>query len=278
MSVHMMIEEKHRFRQGLIMRNRAYATLIPGDSHPKVEPVMLAKGSVSPPRDCEDQNAYMVDLYLNRRPGQKTSMRPFVSVRDQWIKEMDVFRIERETALNLEPDFKRRPVRARMMPARAGEHLAFDTVPWETVGQAEMVRNLFDGWRKTRCLKTLADYEDFEDLMLTALTFARIRDPGSRLTVNITETGSVGVLQRMFLRAYTKELTGLHKSHSYQEVADILSSFGCTTSRNDVKNAIRAKFHPRIVPRTPRAKQFLGCLMLAFDGLEPEAFLAPFDA
>lgn len=277
MSVHKMIEEKHRFRQGLIMRNRAYATLIPGDPHPKIAPVMLAKGSVSPPRDCEDQNAYMVDLYLNRRPGQRTSMRPFVSVRDQWIKEMDVFRIERETALNLEPDFKRRPVRAHMMPARDGEHLAFETVPWETMGQAELVRNLFDGWRKTRCLKTVEDYEDFEDLMLTALTFARIRSPNTRLNVNITETGSVGVLQRMFLRAYVQELAGLQRSYGYQEVADILSSFGCQTSRDDVKNAIRAKFHPRIVPRTSRVKLFMGRLMLAFEGLEPDAFLAPFD-
>lgn len=266
MSVHKMIEEKHRFRQGVIMRNRAYATLIPGDPHPKIEPVMLAKGSVSPPRDCEDQNEYMVDLYLNRRPGQKTCMRPFVSVRDQWVKELDVFRIERETALNLEPDFKRRPVRARMMPARDGEHLAFDTVPWETLEQAELVRNLFDGWRKTRCLKTVDDYNDFEDRMLAALTFARIRGEGGRLPVNITETGSVGVFQRMFLRAYTQELTGLKKSHTYQEVAGIWSDFGCKTSRDDVKNAIRAKFYPRIVPRTPRVENLLGRLVLAFDG------------
>lgn len=257
------------------MRNRAYSTLLKGDSHP--DPGndmhwMLAKGSVSPPPGCDDQNAYMCALYLERRPGQKTMTHPFVSVRDQWVKEQDVFRLDRETTMNLEYDFKRRPVRPRMMPAGETMHLAFDTQPWETAEQGLLVRQVFDGWRKSRCLKTMQDFEDFEDTMLTALAFVSLREQQRRTPVNITAEGSVGVLQRMFLRAYTQGLWGIAKNRSYPEVAAVLTSLGSATSVNDVKNAIRGKAYQGIVPRTPRAVKFMAALASEFAGVDPARF------
>ena len=275
MSTAKMIEEKHRFRQGLIMRNRAYATLVKGD--PDSDPGndmhwMLAKGSVSPPSGCDDQNGYMCALYMGRRPGQRTMTHPFVSVRDQWVKEQDVFRLDRETMLNLEYDFKRRPVRPRMMPAGETMHLAFDTQAWETAEQGLLVRQVFDGWRETRCLKTMQDFEDFEDTMLTALAFVSLRGQKRRVPVNITADGSVGVLKRMFLRAYTQGLWGIVKSKSYPEVAAVLSRLGSATSVNDVKNAIRAKAYEAIVPKAPRAVKFMAGLVSEFVGVDPARF------
>lgn len=272
-----MIEEKHRFRQGLIMRNRAYATLVKGDPHPDPKNDMhwmLAKGSVSPPPGCNDQNAYMCALYLERRPGQKTMMHPFVSVRDQWVKEQDVFRLDRETVMNLEYDFKRRPVRPRMVVAGETMHLAFDTEPWETIEEGLVVRQVFDGWRKSRCLKTVQDFVDFEDVMLTALAFGGFREQQQRIPVNITAEGSIGVLKRMFLRAYTQGLWGIVKSRSYPEVAAVLTSLGISTSVSDVKNAIRGKVYEAIVPRTPRTIEFMTGLTEEFAGIDPARFFA----
>lgn len=267
-----MIKEKHRFKQGVVMRNRAYATLIPGDPDQGVKSEMLAKGSVSPPAGCPDPNAYLINLYLQREAGDKTMTHPFVPVRDQWIKEMDVFRVERETTLNLEYDFKRRPVRPRMMPAGQGMHLAFDTEPWDTDEQAEMARCVFDEWRKKRCLKTMDDFADFDDHLTSAMAFMRLRAMGRRIPVNITKEGSVGLLKRMFLRAYVQGLWGVEKQKKYPEVAAILTELGCVTSVSDVKNASRGIAYERIVPKTLRSTEMMEKLQQAFMGVDASMF------
>ena len=66
-----MIEVKHEVIQVLSMKTRGAATLIHGNN-PKVLNQVLAKVGVSPPPDCKDHNHYIVDLFLNRYPGQKT--------------------------------------------------------------------------------------------------------------------------------------------------------------------------------------------------------------
>lgn len=260
-----MIEEKHRVRQVLSMKTRGQATLLRGEQYSGIPDLILAKSGISPPPDYADPNGFIVDLYCNRQPGQKTMTRPFVSVRDQWIKEMDVFRLEREVTMNLEYDFKRRPVNPRMVRAGDYEHVAFDTVPWKTAAEGLQARVIFDEWRKTRCLKTIEDFEDWEDHYLCVITFERLRAAKQTIRLQITQKGSRGILLRILLIAYSTQQWGLTRTVSFSELADKLTAIGFETSVDDVKNASRdrSKLANSIVPATPRALEMWGKIQLA---------------
>lgn len=260
-----MIEEKHRVRQVLCMKTRGQATLLRGEVGSGIPGLILAKSGISPPPDCADPNGYLVDLYVNRQPGQKAMTRPFVSVRDQWIKEMDVFRLEREVTMNLEYDFKRRPVNPRMVRAGDYEHVAFDTVPWKTVQEGLKARDIFDEWRKTRCLKTVKDFEDWNDYYTCVITFERLRAAGKKVRLQITKEGSRGILLRILLVAYATQQWGLVRTVSFQELAEMLTGIGIETTVDDVKNASRdkAKLEDNIVPPTPRALEMWAKIQLA---------------
>jgi len=273
-----MLEEKHQMRQVLSIRTRGVATLLKGVPQCRVPTSFLAKSSISPPPDCFDPNSYVVDLYFDRKPGQMTMTRPFVSPRDQWIKEMDVFRLERRQRLNMEYDMKRRPVNPRMVHTGCGSHVAFDTVPWQTAEEAVKARSFFDEWREHRCLKTLSDYEDWEDFYLTKSQLDRIRKlfNSARLPVQVTDEGSLGILKRMFLRAYVQGAWGLQRTlNSYVELRDAMDFAGCSVSAHDAKNGNKGKVIDNIVPRTPRTEDAVRKLMLVFDGLDVSKVFIP---
>lgn len=84
-----MLKVKHRAIQVLSMRTRAVATLMIDATDREKYGSLLAKGSISPPDSVTDRNAYMVKLYADRRAGQKTMTRPFVSIRDQMVHGRD---------------------------------------------------------------------------------------------------------------------------------------------------------------------------------------------
>jgi hypothetical protein len=242
-----MFEVKHEVKQALSIKTRCVATLIHGDN-PNVKSEVLAKGSVSAPSDCEDVNQYIVDLYLNRVVGQKVMTRPFVSVRDQWLKASDVFRLERETTLNYEYDFKRRPVHRRM----ANGHVAFDTVPWNTVEEVDKVHGLFCSWKQTHCIKTLEDFDQWEDYYQSHLALDRVRGrfPNGRLPIQITEEGSIGLLKRLFLRAYNKCCWGMNRPLSYGELTTLMNKMGFNVTEHDAKNGNKGTVYDNLVPRT----------------------------
>lgn len=267
-----IVKVKHELLQVLSMRTRGQATLmIAPDVKPKNQ-ILLAKGSVSPPPECKDTNAYIVDLYLNRFPGQKTMSRPFVSPRDQVVKEIDVTRLKRLVRLNFEFDFKRRPVNPRMERVGDQEHLAFDTESWATADEGVMARSIFDEWRKTRCLKTLSDFLNWQDYYTTVVSMEGLRKQHIGHGLQVTREGSVGILKRVFVRAYVREKWGVKKSLPYKRVAELLEACGCPASADDVKNGNKGKLTPRIVPRTPLTETVFAKMQEVFEGLDPTMF------
>jgi len=149
--------------------------------------------------------------------------------------------------------------------------VAFDTVPWQTAEEAVKARSFFDEWREHRCLKTLSDYEDWEDFYLTKSQLDRIRKlfNSARLPVQVTDEGSLGILKRMFLRAYVQGAWGLQRTlNSYVELRDAMDFAGCAVSAHDAKNGNKGKVIDNIVPRTPRTEDAVRKLMLVFDGLD----------
>jgi hypothetical protein len=270
-----ILEEKHRARQIVVMKTRGQLTAEYNDEVEPDKKTILAKVGVSPPPAIpkSGQNEYMLDLYLNRRPGQKTTIRPFVSVRAQWSADTRFTRLTREQTLNLEPDMKNRLINPRMVPIRGVEHIAFDTDPWPTAEDGLMARAIFDGWIKKNCLKTLADWENWQQhYQLGVARRAKRRDGRPGIGIHMTNEGSVGLLRRLFLRAWNREQLGLVKAISGPQLAEWLTSVGMQTSANDVKNASRKtlRYEEGVIPRSP---EVLAALTL-LQGRFPEADLA----
>lgn len=153
-----ILKLKHQARQIIALKTRGQLTGLPYEN----AKIVLAKAGVSPPPSVTDQNAYMIDLYLNRTHESKTTIRPFVSLRKQWSCGADVYRLQQVVRLNLEFDMKRKPIDPVMRSVAGTEHLAFSTEPWPTVADAIRARTIFDQWRRSACLKTLDDWYSWQ--------------------------------------------------------------------------------------------------------------------
>jgi hypothetical protein len=244
---------------------------------------VLAKGNVTPLIELPDyemkkgelralQNAYMVKLYLNRTPDSQTMMRPFISVRQQWTDDLDVFRVERAVRLNLEFDLKRKMGTPTLVPVADTDHIAFDTEPWATVEEAEACRSAFKGWRKQRCLLTLADHEDWLEFFGT-LTKRRRTQAAGQATLNRTSEGAIGIARRLFLRAYAQGMWGLSRTMPYREVVEWLTTAGYETDENDLKNAKRSPLAEDVLPPTPAVMAFLDLVKSKFPAVEVHRFV-----
>jgi len=275
-----MLECKHQARQVIGMKTRGQATAEYWiDDNGNAAPALLAKAGVSPPVPKAEHNDYLVDLYLKREPGQKTTTRPFTSLREQWLHNVDVTRAEREIALNLEFDFKRKLVSPRMVQVGDGEHLACDSVPWPDAATGERARAYFDGWRRQRCLKTLEDLAAWQATY--DFSMARSRRIGGSATrgkraINMTKDGPVGVMKRLFLRAFAKQQFGVTiatEKFTHQMMAEWLTSLGYPTTKSAVSNAVRGELVENSVPATNEVTQFIEKVQSRFPKMETDRFL-----
>lgn len=244
-----MLTCKHEVSQLIAMKTRGQLTYraIQG------KPVVHARAGVKPPADIprSDYNDYMVDLYLNRLPGQTLSRSTLISTREMWLSESDLVSREQDIRLNLEFDFKRQPVQ----PAMNEGHLLMSSRPWDNMEEALQQRSLFDDWRQTHTLKTLADWDDWCDFLYCRTVF-------SDMKLKVGSKRSDDILVRLFLRALTQCQWGLmlkdKKSYSCKEVAEWLTSEGYSATVTDVKNAVRAKIpQMKFSSVTPRMKSLM---------------------
>ncbi|HBJ0440663.1 TPA: hypothetical protein N8097_004881 [Escherichia coli] len=244
-----MLTCKHEVSQLIAMKTRRQLTYraIQG------KPVVHARAGVKPPADIprSDYNDYMVDLYLNRLPGQTLSRSTLISTREMWLSESDLVSREQDIRINLEFDFKRQPVQ----PAMNEGHLLMFSRPWDNMEEALQQRSLFDDWRQTHTLKTLADWDDWCDFLYCRTVF-------SDMKLKVGSKRSDDILVRLFLRALTQCQWGLmlkdKKSYSCKEVAEWLTSEGYSVTVTDVKNAVRAKIpQMKFSSVTPRMKSLM---------------------
>lgn len=196
-----MLTCKHEVSQLIAMKTRGQLTYraIQG------KPVVHARAGVKPPADIprSDYNDYMVDLYLNRLPGQTLSRSTLISTREMWLSESDLVSREQDIRLNLEFDFKRQPVQ----PAMNEGHLLMSSRPWDNMEEALQQRSLFDDWRQTHTLKTLADWDDWCDFLYCRTVF-------SDMKLKVGSKRSDDILVRLFLRALTQCQWGLMPERS----------------------------------------------------------------
>lgn len=258
------LERKHRVAQVVSLRTRGCLTAKAVEG----EPPILAKAGVKPPmRDKAEQNRYMLDLFLNRVPGQTVDQQHLISTREQWATEADLVAITRTVKLNLDFDFKREPVNPSVELVDGAEHLTFETVPWHSAEQGQVMRALFDGWRKAGCLKSLEDFRRwqwFRDV--------RLHTRGRR--VRVGADGAAGLLRKMFLRAYAQERWGTQKTMTYAEVAEWLTVRGYPTKVDDLKNARRAPLTEGLIPEIPEVMPLWEVLLAEQPNLDRGRFFA----
>nr|WP_233599782.1 DNA polymerase [Citrobacter freundii] len=232
-----MLTCKHQVRQLVAMKTRGQLTYKESEGFP----IVHARAGVKPPADIprDDYNRYMVDLYMNRVPGQKLRRGSLISTRDMWLNESDLVAVESEIRLNLEFDFKRQLI----TPTMNEGHLLMHSRPWDDMSQALKQRQLFDDWRQTHALKDEADWEDWCDFLYCRNVFTPLK-----LKVGLNRSDDV--LVRLFLRALAQHQWGLtpddRKRQPSTEVAAWLVAAGYSVTASDVKNAGRAKLPPII--------------------------------
>lgn len=293
-----MLERKHKVKQLIAIKTRGQLTAMPFGE----EKVVLAKAGVSVPgkhieatklagshtplaqpdgsdkdavKKYQDEwmnnihNAYMLDLFMHRQPGDKTLTFPFTPFREQWVHDTDVVRLTREVTLNLEYDMKRRLIDPRVIAVTNGEHVALSSVPWNSLDECERTRAIFNGWRANRCIKTLGDFEDWEDHYQFSLVRDRLQRSGLQgFGVRATNKGITDAFRRLFLRVYTNELCGLTKTMTNAELADWLTKQGYPTTVDELKNAKRAKFVEHAIPPTRRVLELAKVLEAGFPSIQ----------
>ncbi len=272
-----MLEIKHQVAQVIAMRTRGQITgeLLPGHDEP-----VLAKAGIKPHAPKHEHNEYMLRLFLNREPEQEHVQTSLISLQEQWHTEGDLVGITKSIRLNLEYDFKRRPVRPTMREVQGRSHLAFDSVPWETVEQAREAMQRFREWRlgHKRVLKTMQDFMVWEDHLHMV---APLRAAG----VGIRGDGALGHLYRQFLRALVRGEWGLSlvdpesgQRESYNDVVHWLITVGFPhASVDDLKNAKRnaSKLAPGTIRLNDEVLRLLAAIIEKYPTFDLERAMMP---
>lgn len=254
-----ILEEKHRVKQLISMKTRGQLTSIPIDQNP-----VLARAGVQVKFDDNhtslgslklDQNAYMLDLYLNREPGQKHTRKSLVSQREMFTHQTDMVSVESEQRLNLEPDFKRNLCNPTMRTVNGIPHLHLETKPFETIEDMLFARVRFDAWRKNNCLKTLEDWYSWQEFYLMSIAL-------SHVTMRLKEGEHSGhLLLRLFLRAYGQAKLGLRgDEYTRKALVAKFTDWGYSYKTSDFTPAKKATLYLGVVPRTKHSSELASLL------------------
>lgn len=267
-----VVEIKHVCRRVLGWKTRGQATLKKGSNIPfGAGPTVLAKGGIRTHADknVDQQNAEIVELFLKRTPDMMVMIEPLTGMRDIVELGNDLVRKLITRRLNMEYDWKRRPVSASMSVAPS--HLAFATEPWDTVEQFTTVRDQWDNYNDGRhhCLKTVEDFEGFGRHLLSKTSLSRA---DSRYLKKLNP--DISRLRQSLCSAWHISAAGLIKGGSASDFAAVLKAAGIPCKVTDVENGKKKPFEPHRSPETPPVVDALKLLQLAIPGLRSDVLLA----
>lgn len=251
------LEVKHDIRQPIGWRTRGSATLRPGSS--KDTGIVLQKGGIKTNRlfDTEQDNSFIVNLFLNREAGQRIDYTIGLGLRVLVNTDSDFVSLAVSKRLNMEFDWKRRPEspvdRAFVFEDQHHTHLAFSTEPLENVEEFELVR---DRWEKFESktpivLKTADQLRDFLDYVKLGKV-----SRGSISAYLSKKNGGQKRLRQMLCRAFKQRTAGFEDAgttlgkNQNEVFAAKLSECGLECKVSDVQNGTKGEFAPQRVPIT----------------------------
>jgi len=265
------LEIKHEIRQPLGWRTRGSATLKSGDD-PK-NGIVLQKGGIKivEPMDAAEQNAYIVQKFLNRGPDDMLEYTVGINLKDMIHKGADFVSKAVAKRLSMEFDWKRLPTDASdasvVLFEETRTHLSFSTTPHPDVHSFQRMR---DAWEKfdskpRRNLKTMIDLHRFLNFVDTR------KHPGQdALRYLAREDGDIKRLRRDLCRAFTHSAAGFdlvrsRSKYQYKGFAAVLTASSIPCSQNDVDNGRRNPFTPHQTIPTER-------VLAALDELKAKYF------
>nr|WP_276589192.1 MULTISPECIES: DNA polymerase [unclassified Sphingomonas] len=274
-----VLEIKHHVRQPLGWRTRGQATLIEGntDKGDGVN-IVLAKGGIYTAWDLDTtrlQNGFVTDLFLKRTPTDRIEMATKTGIRDMINFDADLVEKETSKRLNMEFDWKRRPIAA--WDAASPNHLAFATAAWDSVDQFVEMRTYWESFAisdQPRCLKTADDYRAFA---VSVLSQSSLKDGGSKYLKKTDP--DLKRLRQSLCGAWRNSKAGLTKGvdcKTAQQFADKLCAGGISCKLSDVENA-RTGFKPENCPKTPAVLIALNRLIEVFPTLEIDTLVTSND-
>lgn len=255
-----ILELKHRAKQLIAMKTRGQIT---AEEEYGFEPV-IAKAGVQVPKHVENQHRHMLDLYLDRYPGQTVPYTTLTSSRQQFLFNRDMVNQTKTVRLNLEPDFKRQLVNPKTVLVDGKRHIAFDSKPHARREDGEFCRRRLDLWRKNNCLKTMDDWESLEeDILLAQLTDKLPIRPQAGETAD-------QFFRRMFLRVYAQGQYNIPHTHTYKRLAEWLTEKGYPTNPGELGYAKRAPLAEGVIPVTASTMRLLHLLLAEFPTFDYE--------
>lgn len=265
-----VLEIKKRCRRPLGWRARGQATLLAYGMD-----VLLAKAGIKAPDHCRtpaEQNQYIVQLFLHRCPGQKHEVKSLTGTRD--IVELGNDLVDKTIVrrLNMEYDFKRRPVAGRNYIVGNAWHVTLVTRPWDKVEdflatRAVLEEHIANGGDVIREMK---DFEAF-----AAVLAAKTGVDRPRYVTKVDP--DLSQLRRSLCSAWQHSKAGLNKKASgltAEQFAETLSAAGLACNRFAVENGAKKPFEPRRCPDTPKVRRVIAALQQHFPKMDGADLLA----
>jgi len=284
-----LLEGKPEVDQVIVWRTRGTATAVPG----KRGGVKLARGGMNapgsvfagiPPEDkaamLRAENDWFVAKAVSRDPDETWVNKHPRSFRETHTTKGGDFGYEKtEQHVSFDFDFKRRPVNVRPEYVRIvdgddiviRQHLAFDTVPWNTVEEFQECREIFTRWRRgppRRTLRTIRDWRDFEAYWHG--------EQASKAGTRRSAGGPLDQARRWVIRAYAVGAWGLPGT-GFKDAAKALTNAGYPSTAKDFDNARqRPKPLPAegVIPAGAEGiAEFITAVSRLWPAFEPERLL-----
>ena len=259
-----VLEIKHQVRCPLGWRTRGQATLVEGEVDPPAN-VVLAKAGIRLPAGFDrtpEQNQEIVRLFFSRTPDTRIDFDSLVGIRDIVEYDADLVRKAMSRRVNMEYDWKRKPDilfdHARYM------HCAFSTVPWQTVDQFILIRELFEKYLDSdpHCIKSAGDFDS-----LSVYIDASLQLPEDQRRYLKRRSPDIKRLRMALCAAWHSGDLGLRdvpEINTAELFADALNACGIECSRPDVENGKKHLYVSQSVPPTESALAAIMKLQLVF--------------
>lgn len=214
-----ILEEKHRMQQVVAFKTRGQTTSI-HDIDTSWKGVNARAGVQLPPSitGLKASVCYMNDFYLGREPLSVQEARSLTSLSDMTRFDKDKVSEIRDQKVSLEPDYKRDLRAVGMVGVLDSTHIQCTSVPHRTVEDMMLKRTCFDVWRETNCLKTMLDWDNWED-------YFKLRVSLKNTSIRIQQgEDSAGLFKRMFLRVWGQELCAVERDMKQAQFVRWLNS------------------------------------------------------
>lgn len=206
-----ILEEKHRMTQVVLMKTRGYTTSIRDDDPEWNTKYINARAGVQLPDDedvDEDKpEVWVLNKYLTRKPGTTYTNKSLTPSQMMFLFDRDMLSITKKQLLNWEPDYKRDLIPNGLVAVGDKFHIQCISKPHRTVEKMKLKRACFDVWRENNCLKTLEDWDNWDEYFKLSTNLKR-KGKGNHMNIKKGEN-SANIFKRFFLRVWVQEQCGV---------------------------------------------------------------------